>query len=49
MMSFQAIAGSAMVKLYRDLINEQSSNDQITVGNVVVKIVDRCGYLLLST
>ena len=45
----QEIAGSAMVKLYRDLINEQSSNDQITVGNVVVKIVGHYGYLLLST
>ena len=35
MMSLQEKAGSAMVKLYRDLINEQSETDQITVGNVV--------------
>ena len=37
MMSFQAKAGSMMVKLYRNLISEQSETDQITAGNVVVK------------
>ena len=42
----QEIAGSAMVKLYRDLMYERSSNELTTVSNVVVKIVDRCGYLL---
>ena len=36
MMSFQAKVG-VMVKLYRDLINEQSETDQITFGNVVVE------------
>ena len=46
MMSFQAKAGSAMVKLYRDLINEQSETDQITVGNVVVE--DRRPLWLLT-
>ena len=38
MMSLQAKVGSVMVKLYRDLINEQSETDQITVGNMVVEI-----------
>ena len=46
MMSFQAKAGSAMVKLYRDLINEQSETDQITVGNVVIE--DRRPLWLLT-
>ena len=46
MMSLQAKAGSAMVKLYRDLINEQSETDQITVGNVVVE--DRRPLWLLT-
>ena len=38
--------GSAMVKLYRDLINEQSETDQITFGNVVVE--DRRPLWLLT-
>ena len=35
-----------MVKLYRDLINEQSETDQITVGNVVAE--DRRPLWLLT-
>ena len=45
-MSFQAKVGSVMVKLYHDLINEQSETDQITVGNMVAE--DRRPLWLLT-